>query len=1749
MAVGGGGGGPSARIGKNLSAIRATVDSSGPGAAAADARFAMGADDTTYLSMSVCPIYAGEPTNGLGRDSDLALTPDGMLPVEAKLATATGLVTAFDRLLQDRRKRATDSLDASTRTLAWLLDVGAVRAAVLEAAEVRGAIDGGFRTELERLYTGSYDEGYSAVLALKGGATTDGAAAARLKGLFEALYSLLDLDGTPVRAVVALLQRDVRDVASNLSGSLERLTHAFLLMGRDPDSWCNEARFGKGRLCTTDDKPGLRGVVRKALEARNAKKQRTEETAAPSSSPPPGSGSGSDSDADYESANEISLCDPLGDAVTASEMGEALHVAFRRVRGDVGNFKDLRAGWSIGNVVSPLLDAHGSDWWLQPNGAFFSEEWRIPDKRVNPATVRKLLDGNVGRDVALGRVVADELHDEGDVYVNYAIARGICGALGPHERPVVGDQLSYDYPRGPLLVDATALREDTTIEARRSRRFRVQRKALRVDAARLYDDRLVDGMVELARGNDIARASLGVASGTGAVGPVMVDNQEQAAACRWAPVHTTESGGEAPPVTSVLRTTPCVAWCRAAVLEHAIAFLAAMANDPKLDERYDGQARTLRAMAAATKLMQLESLAVVANRTAPRASGSFGRVASSATDAELPSLVDDPLRRVLVTRPPVHCGDGTAGDPFEMLFPADAGLVAFVSVSASARSEDGPQVNADFTTGTDTGRPPFDNATQSSVGCGGKVFGNTKLTAWLRDSVGGADRGRVTGDHTTGLRTVEPVVTAAAAEPEQLGLFLGAAPAAHPYRAAGTRKLRNFGQARTAPAELLKPDRLRRAARAGLLALRELDAVASEGKLVDKMRSDQPADGVFKVQTSEALSRERRNGLWEEALREISVSQDRLMQFVQSLSGGLVESASDLLVGEDPDISRTSRAVRERRAAVATRSMAFRARLVESVLDSVFKSSRLALDMERGSAPDEVSRLVITSGKAAEAIKELATGQSGRPFFESNVAMQRLRDGAPGELTLPQIMEQLDTVSGAFHTHLLSESGDDAFGTRLSAETLSQPRNCYFVMLKPEVTEAIREAYLMLTVQLRDHNQHTFRRVWLWEYVEGSSFELRTEFSKLVRYSLQANRFKSTSVAGYVSASAVAQMHAHIRLQLHRCERAVCNYTTSSNAPNFANPNGRLAYYGGRPVPRPALPSPDAPPPHRSDDSDDDDDGPLDKFRVDPDLLRGMLSEISQARAARRRTFANGKLDGGPAGTEPARPINATPVTHIQAGAFMGRAFAFLRSLALPDIESMFHWIMGKLGSQSSAKAYSGLRRAPNDACAKYFRWTKQPYRDIVFNLCEQLGGFNLFAMDNNHATVSRPGVNTRLENVKRYEDYNKRGAHYYVRFDPSKLPKLPGSTGARSNEDISRALNELFDLPDPSRHNNVEDLEWFPVASDGNTRSGWLRKVNEGLDEKQRNAATNFKRFHTWINSCFKGATGRRVAVFSAALLSAGLLSMGGIQVYRQWAESGDLTGAFARVGQLWFDHSFKIVTDGTKWGLEWGRKGAKVAVDSWAALYEWILKKCSVRLHKLGLIIDYEEVAKEPMPELLKQWQEAITKRLRVAQAAGGETWNKTIPNWPEGWSFSKLYKQAEKTGQNATDALDTVLTSVITPLVDTATKEAVGKSAAYPAVAPLEAFKTIAPIFFASARKMAAGTDAAPFVDIAQCVVDAGPDATNSFMNATRAIGAADTDAAGAGTSGSITKALQTLFTSANKVPIEAGVVGFPTYNVMQ
>lgn len=297
-----------------------------------------------------------------------------------------------------------------------------------------------------------------------------------------------------------------------------------------------------------------------------------------------------------------------------------------------------------------------------------------------------------------------------------------------------------------------------------------------------------------------------------------------------------------------------------------------------------------------------------------------------------------------------------------------------------------------------------------------------------------------------------------------------------------------------------------------------------------------------------------RSFLWSEVLREVNIGTDRLWMFVKVLSGAMGEPADSLLTLADENAQRAQRAFDVHKKEISDRVAEFHVKLIESVVGGILRSSKLEAipDQHKHDATDA---LFVADAEMAKEIRSLAAGESGRPFFEANVAIQEILRAKNGKtVSMASLLSSLTPVVTHLNDTMQTElAGSYAGGMGLSG--LSNPRNSFLVNLRNDVIACLRISLDRL------HREMGSDRVSLWELVEGASSTLSLRFAELVAHVLQATRSSSGSSALYISAHMKANNVLQTRLALTRLVNECRLYITRSQPPNFQVANGRDAYF------------------------------------------------------------------------------------------------------------------------------------------------------------------------------------------------------------------------------------------------------------------------------------------------------------------------------------------------------------------------------------------------------------------------------------------------------------------------------------------------------------------------------------------------------------------------------------------------------------
>lgn len=324
--------------------------------------------------------------------------------------------------------------------------------------------------------------------------------------------------------------------------------------------------------------------------------------------------------------------------------------------------------------------------------------------------------------------------------------------------------------------------------------------------------------------------------------------------------------------------------------------------------------------------------------------------------------------------------------------------------------------------------------------------------------------------------------------------------------------------------------------------VRLCDLLHHEGQWIEDRDKSKPTAGPEQT----------RAVLWKEMLREISISSDRLWVFVKLLSGAMGESAETLLTVADEAAQRAQKAFEAEKKAVSEKTSAFHTKLVEAVVGGILRGSKLEAIPDH---QDGADGLFVADAELAKDIRALASGESGRPFFEANVAIQGVLRAKNGKKSsLGDIIASLDPIVAQLNESMQIELANSAGGA-LGVAALSAPRNSYMISLRDDVVASIRISYDRLCHELGS------RRISLWELVEGASSSLSLRWAEFVSHVLVATRASSGTSAMFVSQQMIATNVLQTRAALARLISECRGYMGTFDKPAFSDQAGRDAYF------------------------------------------------------------------------------------------------------------------------------------------------------------------------------------------------------------------------------------------------------------------------------------------------------------------------------------------------------------------------------------------------------------------------------------------------------------------------------------------------------------------------------------------------------------------------------------------------------------
>ena len=1183
------------------------------------------------------------------------------------------------------------------------------------------------------------------------------------------------------------------------------------------------------------------------------------------------------------SSDPMDICetDEVSSPISMEDVAEACLVAWRdmTISYPEGFPKPAQAWTRRPNALAAAKSKPSLAW----KGDFLNEEWALEKGATDLPAFTQYLDAGLGASRVMDWADLDtkwKYGREDNKYVKHCLARGLCGGLGPHETPNAdgSDLLSYDAPRAnlPLTSSQSAL-EALSVRVKGQRARQMHEKILAetqiVSDSRLKDDAAI--MANVTDNDDPFHGTLkGAAPGEESV-PATEKTQEPARSVRWAPVwkDMAQSGSSSYEADFSIQS---VAISKACVLEHMQTFIKSRIELLQSTESIKPPVpqitiTTLKAVVAVLKLKQLQSLACVAATcseadsmhlnvgTAKRSKLSHTTRATakstlaSSSSEHLPVLnLEDP-NTLLITRPSVPCTDEN-GSAMPIPFPVDAGLAYFSRDAMDIGKAGDPLENMLF--GAD-----FDMFDGQTSGCGNEQGSGPynklnflDVTSTLRVGIGGADITSMSIDDAKGviqvLRRPEE-----AEDRSTLDLFIGTSALATPYAKRGVRTRRAWGGFININPDLLDVHFMKACFTGSIAALNDLERIDHESRLFAQIKNSnsKARQRIFGLQNDpETASRDRRSGMWQNALREISQSSDRMLVFIRNLSGGLNEdSLSSLIVGEDPELQRTSMELAKRRQDVLRQSMSFQVQLTQGVLGAMFKASNLGVNVAESKNASSIGDKIVV--RSTEAKKEIQTALQGKPFFEANVSLQNMLSKSEEDLTLKQVIGTLNEVGNEFHSHLMNESVNNSdLGSKLSRETLSLPRNSYMVRLSDMACAAINDAFQELTRRLRQHD-HMIRHVYLWECVEGPNTELSTQFNKLVRAQIQQTRANDTTSSIYVNNQTKMSINFKLEVEMRKMIDVVCTHIMRHSTPRFHIKDLTNLY---------AVVSPIAP--DGSDGGDgggggeggDDNDGPA--FRAppfNPESLRKVWTFRARQRKA-RNDLVNANPSDPSKGVVPLGTINndgAPPMTDksfFELFTWFGFELQSRGLLAAMQILSVaVKQAMSRDTEPTDAQNVELSKKYDidlNSPEAIYFKQTSPKEKHVILEAAKQWKGRN-----GGKSMIERSGMRQRPSCLPAKKTNEGTDTEYYAfEFDTSKLPAELQDDDAL----ISKSLNMLFEMlgsADASTYgisdrDEQNNLDWKPASPQN--KGMWYRVVNDKADKSYRDSLSYYQMYFGWI-------------------------------------------------------------------------------------------------------------------------------------------------------------------------------------------------------------------------------------------------------------------------------------------------------------
>lgn len=315
------------------------------------------------------------------------------------------------------------------------------------------------------------------------------------------------------------------------------------------------------------------------------------------------------------------------------------------------------------------------------------------------------------------------------------------------------------------------------------------------------------------------------------------------------------------------------------------------------------------------------------------------------------------------------------------------------------------------------------------------------------------------------------------------------------------------------------------------------------------------------VKSADDLNRSKRRAVWNDALRESCICQDRLYAFVRQLSGTISENVDAICQIDEGLLVRQQREQRENQQRLTTQAAQEQMNLVRNVFGAVLRDSGLSLGIDTRDSP---SQLKVVSSTLRKQASEIASGASGTTdgYFSNSVRLENLLSSGTGEITLEELFEKLGAVGNAIQRAArVADSQYEGETDVVSLDFLSAPRNSMLLRYKPESMAAIRQAFQYFQREMKYQSGIYSRHITAFELIEGNDDTLSTAFATFCAHVLVHSRMYSSGTAMYIGAWPAAANAQQLKISLQRLVTCAKQYEWTTSTPAFGSERGRDQYF------------------------------------------------------------------------------------------------------------------------------------------------------------------------------------------------------------------------------------------------------------------------------------------------------------------------------------------------------------------------------------------------------------------------------------------------------------------------------------------------------------------------------------------------------------------------------------------------------------